>query len=391
MAAGPFLAVDYFDGRSAQPRPAWMAIEGHELVLRPGGEAFAQSTEAAGKVQAAELRRVDAADVQWPERTAAGVRMASLPGQGSVHGADAAAWDAWAAAWLPQRESWVVRVQQNWRLSLAALGLLVAVLAASYVWGLPWASRAVLALVPQAVDRDIGETAFLQIDRLLLKPSALPADEQSQWRARFANAVQRAHPHGEVPGYELHFRASRIGPNALALPGGTIVVTDELIVLAREAGELADDLVLGVLAHELGHVKHRHGMRHLVSSSVLGLAAGAVLGDYSNVLAALPVLLGQAQYARDAEREADEEARRLLHAAELSPLGMVRFFELVRLHQAEEAQRRCRERQAGKPSGQGAGEDDCSRLPPPAQLGIAISTHPADTERIEAFRRAEKR
>ena len=36
-----------------------------------------------------------------------------------------------------------------------------------------------------------------------------------------------------MPAHRLEFRASRIGPNAFALPGGTIVLTDELVELVE--------------------------------------------------------------------------------------------------------------------------------------------------------------
>ncbi|HEV8313585.1 MAG TPA: M48 family metalloprotease, partial [Burkholderiaceae bacterium] len=67
---------------------------------------------------------------------------------------------------------------------------------------------------------------------------------------------------------------------------------------------------------------------------------------------------------RDAEREADAEAVRVLRAAGISPLAMVRFFEAV-------AQRH------------GSGKDRER-----GWLGFAIASHPADAERIRFFRDA---
>ncbi len=82
--------------------------------------------------------------------------------------------------------------------------------------------------------------------------------------------------------YAIRFRASKIGPNALALPGGVIYVTDELVELAPD-----DDAVIGVLAHELGHIEQRHLMRRLFASAAVGAAAAVLFGDVSTVLAAL--------------------------------------------------------------------------------------------------------
>jgi len=71
------------------------------------------------------------------------------------------------------------------------------------------------------------------------------------------------------------------------------------------------DILVGVLGHELGHLRHRHGMRMLVQAGTLGAATGALYGDFSSLFAQIPVLLGQASYSRDAEHEADVDAVRL--------------------------------------------------------------------------------
>ena len=153
-----------------------------------------------------------------------------------------------------------------------------------------------------------------------------------------------------------------MGPNAFALPGGTIVVTDELVELL----DGHEDAVLGVMAHELGHVEARHGMRLFVQTSVLGVLAGWLLGDFSGVVAAAPVMLGQAAYSRDAEREADATSVRVLKASNISPLVMVTFFEKL----------------AARPAAEPASEAT------PRWMGLAIASHPDDIERIQFFRDA---
>jgi Zn-dependent protease with chaperone function len=45
-------------------------------------------------------------------------------------------------------------------------------------------------------------------------------------------------------------------PNAFALPGGKVYLFDGLLAKAENPDEIA-----GVLAHELGHLKHRDGIR----------------------------------------------------------------------------------------------------------------------------------
>ncbi|TXC67082.1 M48 family metallopeptidase [Piscinibacter aquaticus] len=213
--------------------------------------------------------------------------------------------------------------------------------------------RAALGVIPASVDDAVGEVALRSIDEEWMKPSALDAAQQQRLRAAFEQ-VLAAQPPGSVPAHRLEFRKSRIGPNAFALPGGTIVMTDELVTLVD--GDAA--VIAGVLAHELGHVRHRDGMRMLIQASAVGVLASVVVGDFNSLLATVPVVLGQSAYSRDAERRADAESVRLLRDAGLSPAVMVTFFEKIAKEQGEH------------------------------RLGIAIASHPADEERIRFFREA---
>ena len=346
------LDARFFDGRSSRPLAARLHVQGDALTIAPApGEAFAPLTVPLGQVR-------------WPERTRHGGRIAQLPQGASVQALDVAAWDAWTVQ-LGRRESWVVRAQQNWRGVAIALVLLAAATAGMYQWGLPWVARGVTAAIPVRIDALVGAEVLASIDESLLQPSALPAADQERIRRAFAQMVQAAHP-GDAPAWKLEFRRGRdkkLGPNALALPGGTIVLTDELVQLMPPGN---DDAVLGVLAHEFGHVRLRHAMRQLVQVSAVGFAVSVAFGDYGTLIGSAPVLLATLGYSRDAEREADTESVRLMRAVGISPRAMVAFFEAIERWRS--AQKR-------------AGLDDDA-------IGLAFSSHPATAERIAFFRDA---
>lgn len=349
--------VDYFDGRSAEAHPVSLRLVEGTLHVRGAGID----------------RRVASPQVQWPERTRHGVRIAHLAGGGSLRAADPAAWDRWLER-SGRREPVIVAAQQSWRWALASLLALGVLLVGLGGWGVPWAARVGVTLVPPSVDAALGARALEAIDREWMRPSALPLAEQARIRGAFENALS-AVPAASVPAHRLIFRASKLGPNAFALPGGTMVLTDELVELV----DADTGVITGVLAHEIGHLRHRHGMRLLLQASAIGAVAGLVIGDFSSLIAAVPVLLGEARYSRDAEREADAESVRILKAARISPAVMVRFFEKIAGWR----------RPAGK-SGTAGG-----RRPPQTEagdadstLGISISTHPADAERVRFFRQA---
>ena len=359
------LPADYFDGVSARARRVGLRLQARTLLVEGNGV----------------MLRVPLAAVRWPERTRHGARVAHLQGGGSLQALDTGAWDAWARSG-GVGESAIVTAQQSWRGVGVALMLLALLAVAGYVWGVPWAARAVLAVLPASVDRAVGDAVLRSLDGELLLPSAVPVARQQQIRSTFDAALARAAaanaPRAPPTPHTLRFHASpvvgqgpgartRLGPNAFALPGGTIVVTDEMLQLL----DGRDDILLGVLGHELGHVQRRHGLRLLVQATLIGTAASIALGDFSSVLAAAPALLGQSGYSRDFERDADGDAIALLRAAGIAPAVMAELFE----------------RLAAQRSGEGA--------KPPARdrfdLGIALASHPADAERIRRFRESAPR
>ena len=75
------------------------------------------------------------------------------------------------------------------------------------------------------------------------------------------------------------------------------MVTDELVQLARDDREIE-----AVLAHEFGHQRGRHLLRHLLQDSV-----------------AAPTQLLQARYSRQFEREADDFALAYLARHHIPP------------------------------------------------------------------------
>jgi Zn-dependent protease with chaperone function len=338
----------YFDGRSGRAQQVRLQVSGGRLHAVPAA--------AAADAPDAPTVSWPLAQVQWPERTRHGQRVLHLADGSSLQVADAQAFDAWRRDG-GHADSWVVRAQQNWRATLAAVAGLALVAIAGYVWGVPWAARAVLVLVPPGVDQAVGAAALERIDTQWLAPTTLPAPRQDALRQAFAAATRQAYGDGGVPPHTLRFAAAdkALGPNAFALPGGTIVVTDALVELLQGH----DDTLVGVMAHELGHVRHRHGMRAWVQLVLVGAATAAVLGDFSSLLAGVPALVAQLGYSRDAEREADAEAARVLRASGHSPAVMTVLFDRL-----------------------AAARSDVSALP------IALASHPADEERVRYFREA---
>jgi predicted Zn-dependent protease len=110
--------------------------------------------------------------------------------------------------------------------------------------------------------------------------------------------------------------------NAMAAPGGTIVVFAGLLRLAEGPEAFA-----AVLGHEMEHVSRRHVLKGMLANASLGVLIEAMLGAGSSSAAGIARSLGQLSYSRGAEIEADDGAVRRLVAAKLDPRAMPEFLE----------------------------------------------------------------
>ena len=291
------LQAVYFDGKTSRRHEVSVFIAGGMLkvVGRDVNEEF------------------DARRVRRSLRIANTPRWLYLPGGGACVTLDNDAVDR-----MTRDRSYEI-VLHRWE-SRPAYAVLAIAMVVAALWllidrVLPVAVNEIAQRIPVEAEAALGRETLAGMEQYFLQPSKLSAARQTRLRTRF-EAMARAGGEG-VP-YRLEFRASPvIGANAFALPSGIIVMTDELVKLARN-----DQEVLGVLAHELGHVRHRHTMRRLLESSATALIIAGVTGDIASttsLAAAAPTLLLQTRYSREHEREADAFAIELMGKGGVEP------------------------------------------------------------------------
>ena len=151
--------------------------------------------------------------------------------------------------------------------------------------------------------------------------------------------------------------------NALALPGGPIVIFEGLIDKAESPEELA-----GVLAHEIQHILLRHSTRGILRNLAKSMLVTLFLGDVNSVMEGIVQLAGQLEtlgLSREMEAEADQKGMELILAANIDPHGMIRIFK--KLMQEDFSQKKLPK---GKPVSE---ENDISSY---------FSTHPSSQNRL---------
>jgi predicted Zn-dependent protease len=200
---------------------------------------------------------------------------------------------------------------RQWRnAALLAAGTLALVMG---LWfGGPLLADGAARLVPRGVAAAIGGMAEQQVvagERRCAEPAGQAVLEALT--ARLATAAGMRVPPRVVV-------VDRAQVNAFAVPGGRILLLHGLLAEASGADEVA-----GVLAHEIGHLRHEHPLRGLMRALGLGALTSVLTGGSD--IAALGTILVTLANTRAFEAEADAEAVRILQAAGIGTAGLRTF------------------------------------------------------------------
>ena len=181
----------------------------------------------------------------------------------------------------------------------------------------------------------------------------LSVDYEHKGIPELEDLTQRLARHWPEGRYEFRIGVlDEAQPNAVALPGGTILVTRGLIEQVESENELAF-----VLAHEIGHFKNRDHLRMLGRGAALGIVFVAISGQDGGFVSQGVLEATTRSFGRRQETAADLFALELVQAEFGHVADAWRFFERLAEQRAQFE-------------------------------GIAnyFSTHPASEDRIEQLR-----
>lgn len=334
----------YYEEGRAKATPAVLSVEGKTVVLRAVDD---------GRF----LGDVSRRDADVSMRVGDIPRQVSLRGGWTFETDDNAGIDRLLTAPIDNLLPWL---EKGWeRVAIATLifiGLMVCV----WRFGIPAATQAAVNVTPTAVERSIATGSLRSLDASVFEPSAIDADRREALDALFTELVQVYRTRDDAlleAQFELLYRkAPMVGANAFALPGGKVILTDELLAL------IDDDALIGaIMAHEIGHVHHRHTLYSLYRStgvSALILFLGGDLSQLAEDAVVQGAVLSNLASSRRMEREADVLGVELSLAAGIDPEGLITALELL--------------------------SEECDGCEPAAWL----STHPGLEDRAENIRKA---
>jgi len=323
------VAATFFDGRSSRAHPVTLSVG----LLDGGGSGVLMIK--AGDWERNELLT----GIRATPRVAGIHRTLVLRDGGQLQVEDNNAVDAW----FPNRDRTAALIDRLERHSVAvAASLLVTVASIVFVifFGIPYAAEKIATHIPDSVAREMGEQTVTLLNRLGIENSKLPQQRRDELQAVFTKYV------ADLPDpkhYQLRFMEAK-HPNAFALPGGIIVVTDEMVRLidtktdgvedksaskvddaadddeegddededaeatatelakgndeakrqdadkaedkteanAKAEDQVGDERFLAVAAHEIGHEVNRHVLRSVLQSSAVVLIGAYFTGDVSS-------------------------------------------------------------------------------------------------------------
>lgn len=234
---------------------------------------------------------------------------------------------------LGSREGLIHELERFRPRLLVFVALTIALCFAIYRYAVPVLVEVAVLVTPPAVTDLMGKSVLISLDQFVFEETKLSDARRNaldaQFRALVAAARVMPAASGAGPAYALNFRGGgQIGPNAFALPDGSVVVTDELVDLASD-----DEMIMGVLAHEIGHVEHQHSLRQIyrvAGVTALIMLIGGDIGAATEDLLTQGATLVALSHSRAAETEADRYSVQLMHRTGQDPAAIARFFELLR-------------------------------------------------------------
>jgi Zn-dependent protease with chaperone function len=295
------MGARFYDGRSALSHAAEVTLEGEALHIRTDGH------EVVWRLKDL-VPDVEADQVRVSNRRERDARLVLPVGEWGPLVGDRLAGQAQVRR---RREVWLIG-----GLTTVAVGVILFVFV-----GVPILSGPAARATPVDMELRMGANFDSQVGAVF--PTC--SNEEGQ---RVLNALGDRIAAGAETPFDIRVRAVEAPMvNAFALPGGAVLVTDDLIAEAGSPDELA-----AVISHEVGHVEMRHVMQAVWRNLGIGMMLDLVVGGGTGAGQQAVILAGQASdltYSREAELAADARGQALLHDAGLSSLGMAPFFERI--------------------------------------------------------------
>jgi Zn-dependent protease with chaperone function len=197
----------------------------------------------------------------------------------------------------------------GWSMAAAASVLPIA------VFGLPLIAERLAPLLPRSFEQRLGVVVEQQVKTLLGDRVC----DNPAGQAALTKLVEAVRSAGGLDDHVALVVLSSGIPNAVALPGGKVLLFSSLLADANDPDEIA-----AVIAHEFGHVAHHDNMKVLIHNGSASFLIGLLFGDLSGsgALVFATKTLITSSYSREAEYDADTFSIEVMQKLGRSPKGL---------------------------------------------------------------------
>ena len=246
---------------------------------------------------------------------------------------------------------------------------------------MPALASTVAEVLPQQASEHLGDGTLRLLDETFFESSTLSQQRQEKLTALFQQYTDVDADYA----VNILFRkgGKRLGANAMALPDGTVIFTDELVTLAEDDREL-----VAIFGHEIGHLAHKHSLRRVVQDSLLTLVWVLISGDASSassVAVAMPALLLELAYSREFEREADDFAYQFMVRHQLEPRYFAAIMSRLDAQLNASASKTSSTEEPSSTEDKNLNTKDENEQVFDSNITSYLSTHPANEQRIKRF------
>jgi predicted Zn-dependent protease len=283
--------------------------------------------------------------------------------------------------------------KMRYGLMILALVIIPPLIFAIWVYAIPAMTNAVADRIPTEWEERLGQNYF----QALFKESLKKPDPKMQKALDTISKRLLATVPDQPYQFRIYVHPSKM-VNAMALPGGTIIVFQGLINVTDTPEELA-----GVLAHEFQHVLKRHSTRGIIRSEAINLFGLIISGNsdsMTNVIIKAGGMLEFLSFSRKLESQADNEGMKMMLAAQVDPQGMVRVFESLEREQHRQLKSNKKDKKQTDPEEKSPGKDSEEDAPDVKRRAGEesntpewmkyLSTHPAGEDRVEILNKMAK-
>lgn len=206
----------------------------------------------------------------------------------------------------------------NYKAIIPIFIVVMGFMAFAYLYAIPYAAEKVAENTSLSSEETFGELINTSMTKSLTIDTV---------RTERLMAFYKQLNHKTKYNIRIHFVDDDETVNAFALPGGNIYVFSGLFNKITKPEQL-----VSLLYHEMGHIEHRHSLKHIYRTLSRSMIISALLSDInglSNAVIENADMIMQLKYSKELESDADTYSLKSMYDEKLDINGFISLFEIL--------------------------------------------------------------